>query len=615
MADGLTRRHFLQAATAAGAAAVLSPSTPMTPPGGGAAHPLGQAADATAGHRDPDSAFFATAFTEYAASYATNSTGDLWPSCWADDDNVYAANGDGQGFGDQPVADIVLNRITGTPERGLAGERLAAGEAIARLYADSRYYNRKPTGIVAVDGNGDGHDELYLAVQDLRRAPSDVAFDDAPNASICRSDDYGRTWQKTAEPMFTNHVFTTIMFLDFGRSQQHARVLGPDGAGYVYAYGLDHNWRCSYSNTVPSPTSLYLARVPRAAIQRRNAWEFFAGLAPSGQPRWSRTIDDRVAVLHDPRRIYPNLSCRNGRHNLSVLSQGGVLYNAPLDRYLYTSWTEYTFEFYEAPDPWGPWRLFMTKDFGASPWFGAPAQMQMLPNPQGHSVPKRMGPAPQATTCPGPKNGGYACTIPSKFVSADGRNMWLQSNWFLNVGCGSPNYDFSLRRFQVTPRQLDCPPNPPDPHCNLARSCGTIPIEKSAHYGHGDYYNDCSPNRSEDSFDCSHKTFDFWGYTWPREYRMDRVVYTTGLMFSDGGWFAQGPTVQVRQGSRWVDVANLTTTPAYPHDRTAGNYRTYTMTFAETHGDGIRISGVPGGSATFTSIAELGVYFDARSLR
>jgi hypothetical protein len=600
MADqGVTRRHFLQTATTAGAAAVFSSPAIPTPRADAGVPPV------------PESAFFATAYTEYAGSHATDSTGDLWPSCWADDDNVYAANGDGQGFGTGPVIDVVVNRITGTPETGLAGERLATGAQVADVYADSRQYNRKPTGIVAVDGNGDGRDELYLAVQDLRFAPAANAFDDAPNASICRSDDYGRTWRKTARPMFSNHVFTTVMFLDFGRSQRHARVLGPDAGRYVYAYGLDHNWRCSYSRIVPSPTSLYLARVPRAAIQDRAEWQFFAGTTPSGRPHWSPRIDDRSAVLHDPRRVYPSLFRGNEPRDMTVLSQGGVLYNAPLDRYLYTSWTEYTFEFYEAPTPWGPWRHFLTKDFGGYPWYGRAAEMEDLPNPLGHPVPHRTGPAPQASTCPGPKNGGYACTIPAKFVSADGRSMWLQSNWFRGVGCGAPTYTFSLRRFCVAPRSPGPALNPPDPCRNLARcGCGTAPIEKSAHYGRGDYYNDCARDAGEDSFDGSPKPFDFWGFTWSREYRVDRVVYTTGRMSADGGWFAAGLSVQVRQGPHWVDVAGLRISPAYPYDRSAGSYTSYTMTFAEAVGDGVRVCGVPGGSAAFTSIAELAVYFD-----
>src|SRR5690606_22514841 len=108
-----------------------------------------------------------------------------------------------------------------------------------------------------------------------------------------------------------------------------------------------------------------------------------------------------------------------------VISQGSVVYNAPLERYIYTSWTEYTFEFYEAPQPWGPWTLFLRKDFGGYPWFGSDS--------------------------PTPKNGGYATTIPSKFISDDGREMWLQCNWFVGVGSGSPNYHFSLRKLVVEP--------------------------------------------------------------------------------------------------------------------------------------------------------------------
>ncbi|TDD99982.1 hypothetical protein [Jiangella asiatica] len=41
----------------------------------------------------------------------------------------------------------------------------------------------------------------------------------------------------------------------------------------------------------------------------------------------------------------------------------------------------------------------------------------------------------------------------------------------------------------------------------------------------------------------------------------------------------------------------------------AGAFRTFTMTFDETWGDDVRVIGRPGGSARFTSIAELEVYY------
>ena len=116
---------------------------------------------------------------------------------------------------------------------------------------------------------------LYMAVQDLRRT-QDGLFDDAPAASIYKSTDKGRTWTGTSEPMFKDYVFTTIMFLDYGKDNGNS----PDG--YVYAYGLDYNWRDSFSGRVTDPTNLYLARVPGNSVQDRSKWEFF--LRDGGQP-------------------------------------------------------------------------------------------------------------------------------------------------------------------------------------------------------------------------------------------------------------------------------------------------------------------------------------------
>jgi hypothetical protein len=584
-----TRRAFLQASGLAGTGLLLLPSC------GSAARPHEPAVPkATLGAGssyvlEPESDFFSTAASAYTSTVSSASDGDLWPSAWADDDHIYAANGDGTGFSNPEEADVVVNRISGTPATGIKGVSLASGAAVADVWGDPSQYNRKPTGMLAVDGNGDGRDELYLAVQDLRYSPSADAFNDAPNASISVSPDHGRTWVKTPAPMFTDHVFTTIFFLDFGRSQSGSRVLGSQAERYVYAYGLDGNWRDSYSHTAPSPSDLYLARVPKSSITDRTAWEFYAGTDRLRRPRWTADLGGRVAVLHDARTIYPNLFTDNGPKNLTVISQGGVVYNAPLRRYLYTSWTEYTFEFYEAPQPWGPWKLFMTKDSGCYPWFGPGA------------------------TCGGPKNGGYGATIPSKFISADGQDMWVQSNWFVDAACGTTNYNFSLRPLRLHVRRASAPSNRPDRHDNLARTgVGVTTIEKSAHYGHGSYYNDGILDKSEDSYDGSYKDLDFWGYTWDRNYLLDEVRYTTGTMFPDGGWFASGLTVQVRKGSRWSDVSGLESTPPYPYDSSAGPHHTYTLTFNPVVGDGLRVFGVPGGDHNFTSIGELAVYFTGR---
>lgn len=344
------------------------------------------------------------------------SDGDLWPSCWSDDDALYSANGDGSGFG-STMSDIVMNRITGSPaSNDLAGVGLGFGDDLGQVWSGEDF-TRKPTGMLCVGGS------LYLVVQDLRRD-----FNEAPAATIARSDDHGRTWSwDAAAPMFDDGVFTTIWFADYGKDSERA----PDPA-YAYAYGLDGNWRDSFDDSVPDPTDLFLARVPVASVQDASTWEFFAGDPGDDEPTWTADIRHKRPVLTDTRRQYATDDTQTepgatavtgetvGTRDLSVLSQGGVTYLPQRGRYLYTSWTELTFEFYEAPRPWGPWTLLLSEDFGPYPW----------------------------TT---DRYGGYATTAPSKFVADDETTLWVQSNVCPCAPAGMTSYWFGLRELTLPP--------------------------------------------------------------------------------------------------------------------------------------------------------------------
>src|SRR5437870_5603338 len=60
----------------------------------------------------------------------SKSDGDLWPSCWAGNDKVYAANGDGKGFSvDGDFADIAVSEINGTPGN-LSGATISRGDQV-----------------------------------------------------------------------------------------------------------------------------------------------------------------------------------------------------------------------------------------------------------------------------------------------------------------------------------------------------------------------------------------------------------------------------------------------------------------------------------------------------
>ena len=95
---------------------------------------------------------------------------------------------------------------------------------------------------------------------------------------------------------------------------------------------------------------------------------------------------------------------------------------------------------------------------------------------------------------------------------------------------------------------------------------------------------------SEDDFDKDAKTTDWWGYTWSRPYKFNRVVYTTGDIVTAGGWYAEKLRVQVHQHFQWKDVNEVTTAPAYPFSRQAGSHvYIHVRSSDNTWGNGVRI--------------------------
>jgi hypothetical protein len=546
--------------------------------------------------------FFSVVQLDYQERVGSDSNGDLWPSAWADDGWLYTANGDGTGFGSWPVADLAVSRLTGDPATGLSGERLASGRDVAPVWTDPERFNSKPTGMVAVDGNRDGRDELYLAVQDLRMGDHPDVFAEAPAAGIVRSTDGGRTWASAGSPHFTDHRFTTVMFLDFGQSNRHAETLGHQANDFVYAFGLDYNWRASTSGCVPDPTDLYLARVPADQIMDREAWRFYSGGRDSGTVEWTANIDHKVPVLTDHRRHYrPTLLAAGAAANAdspsrlgaTYLAQGGVTYLPAFGRYLYTSFSEVSWIIYEAPAPWGPWREALTQDFGFDRWDG-----------------------PGSTLA---KQGGYAPTIPSRFLSEDCREAWVQSNWFWDAPTyGGDTYHFSLRRLRLerAPEEPGpgfgelVPPHQPRAEANLALR-QAHPIGTTFRSGHPEVLNDGRIDRAEDSSTGSAKDFDYWGYTWALPLRMNRLVYTTGPVDLTSGFFAAQPWVEFRRAGEWARAPGVACSPPYPDWFESTGHKVYTFTFDPVTTTGIRLAGRPHGfRLRYTAIAELEVYWD-----
>ncbi|MDP2896651.1 MAG: hypothetical protein Q8Q12_08840, partial [bacterium] len=116
---------------------------------------------------------------------------------------------------------------------------------------------------------------------------------------------------------------------------------------------------------------------------------------------------------------------------------------------------------------------------------------------------------------------------------------------------------------------------------------------------------------NNDSWNGLYKTEDYWGYLWASPLFFDHIAYYTGDMFGDGGWFLDLKLQYTTDGTTWLDAPIVKIEPAYDFtDQFTGkdDFARYDIEIPTLRGTGIRIAGTPGGSNTFTSIAEMEVF-------
>ena len=258
---------------------------------------------------------------------------DNWPLTWGDDDALYGAYGDGNGFDPRVPEKLSLGlaRITGDPT-DFRGENIRSATAEQR--GEGRA-GRKASGMLMVDG------VLYMWVRN------------AGNAQLAWSADPGRTWA-WAEWKFTES-FGCPTFLNFGANYAGAR----DGYVYIYSHDADSAYEPA--------DRMVLARVPKERIRDRGAYEFFKGLGGDGTAAWTRNISERGAVFIHAGKCY----------------RSGITYNAGLKRYL---WCQVLpgkdprfaggFGVYDAPQPWGPW----TTAYYTEAWDVGPGETCSFPS-------------------------------------------------------------------------------------------------------------------------------------------------------------------------------------------------------------------------------------------
>ncbi len=255
---------------------------------------------------------------------------DIWSSTWAANDNIYAAWGDGGGFGgsdSEGRVSIGVACLTGRPPEWKG----------ANVWGGVNPLSKQPPTIgkgtlIAVNKL------LYLYVSEQNKWN---------RCRLWKSADYGSTWQDRGWIFPESHkVFAFPAWVEFGRAQK----LNRDG----YLYGLSDNDPARVNDR-----RLYLFRVKPKRMEDLNAYEYFSGTADA--PRWSADLADRKPVFENPEGIGWGTTC---------------VYHPATRRFLLSVSVhpdQGDWGLYESRHPWGPWKtVAYGDDFPA--WTYAPAE-------------------------------------------------------------------------------------------------------------------------------------------------------------------------------------------------------------------------------------------------
>lgn len=255
---------------------------------------------------------------------------DIWASTWAADGNLYAAWGDGGGFGgtDQNGrVSLGVARITGTPP-AWRGTNVWGG-------VDPESPQQAATGKATVIA---ANRALYLFVSEQG------TWD---QCRLWKSADDGRAWADRGLIFPKSHkVFAFPGLVQFGQDNR----LSP--GGYVYGFS-DNDARRLHDKR------LYLFRVQAQRIEEFAAYEYFAGMA--GAPRWSQKIEEMTPVFFNPAGVSWGTTC---------------VYHPATKRYLLAVGTheeQGDWGLYESQHLWGPWHTVAYGD-ELPGWTRSPAE-------------------------------------------------------------------------------------------------------------------------------------------------------------------------------------------------------------------------------------------------
>jgi hypothetical protein len=354
----------------------------------------------------PKSAQFGgVGFTGRHAKYAS---ADTWYPSWAADDKLYSPFTDGRVNDEQSGSGYNFEQLK-SPVTGFAviegGDPLALKITRAGLmpHEPFPYGGQYPCGTIVL--NGVWYYGTYCL--DWQKDPWDTM---GPFPGFNISTNLGQTWERETRtaraPLFGESAkdgkpvtmwnkaqeyaawsgksgtpgakvkIGAPHFVDFGKNMEHS----PDGKAYLVAQG---SVRANALNSWAAADQVYLIRVKPSpeTVNDPKAYEFFAGHDSNGKPVWSGDFGRIKPLLewNDHMGIVTATYVPGLRRYLMCVTDGrGSKLNGtgPYDTYIL-----------ESDTLTGPWkRVTYLKEFGAQAYF---------------------------------------VNVPSKFISTDGRTLWV----------------------------------------------------------------------------------------------------------------------------------------------------------------------------------------------
>jgi hypothetical protein len=323
--------------------------------------------------------------------------GDTWYPTWASNDTLYSPWTDGNST-KRLDGGFDISHSGAGPHRNQSATGVIIGSDPMNLKAygtgvflarSNPYMGRYPCGSLVYEGIW--YYGSYCLGPDGSTQYGDLKVNWpwlGPFVGFSYSTDFGRRWtpcpHNPDNPIFGETGINGYPikigaphFIDFGKNMEHS----PDGKAYLVAHGAvtsDTQWRF-WNHSWINGDQVYLLRVTPSIenINDITKYEFYAGKDENGIPVWTSNFND----------IKPLLEWNN---NMGCVT---ISYNAPLKKYLMcvtdggNTVSKMNTYMLESDKLDGEWKIITyLKDFGEQAYF---------------------------------------VNIPTKFISEDGKQMWL----------------------------------------------------------------------------------------------------------------------------------------------------------------------------------------------